>query len=54
MGVTNVLQERSRRPLTKAARTAAIESFVSAGRDGRTVETFEILHFAAWTAPPTT
>lgn len=50
-GVTNVLQERSRRPLTKAARAAAIESFASAGRDGRTVETFEILHFAAW-APP--
>jgi NADH dehydrogenase [ubiquinone] 1 alpha subcomplex assembly factor 5 len=49
MSVTNVLQERSRLPLTKAARTAAIESFASAGRDGRTVETFEILHFAAWT-----
>ena len=51
MGVTNVLQERSRRPLTKAARAAAIELFASAGRDGRTVETFEILHFAAWTPP---
>ena len=51
MGVTNVLQERSRRPLTRAARAAAIKSFASAGRHGRTVETFEILHFAAWTPP---
>ena len=51
MGATNVLRERSRRPLTKAARAAAIAEFASAGRDGRTVETFEILHFAAWTPP---
>ena len=49
MGATNVLRQRSRRPLTKSARTAAFEAFAAAGRDGRTTETFEILHFAAWT-----
>ena len=48
MAATNVLQ-RSRRPLTRAARAAAGAAFASAGSDGRTVETFEILHFAAWT-----
>lgn len=51
MGATNVLTERSRSPLSKAAYQAAAEAFSSAGRDGRTVETFEILHFAAWTPP---
>lgn len=50
MGATNVLRQRSRRPLTKAARTAAFEAFAAAGRDGRTTEIFEILHFAAWTS----
>jgi NADH dehydrogenase [ubiquinone] 1 alpha subcomplex assembly factor 5 len=49
MGATNVLRQRSRRPLTKAARTAAFEAFAAAGRDGRTAESFEFLHFAAWT-----
>jgi hypothetical protein len=49
MGASNVL---SARPgfVGKAARTAAIRNFTAA-RDGeRTIETFEILHFAAWTA----
>jgi hypothetical protein len=50
MAATNVLHQRSRRPLTKAAQAAASAAFASAGRDGRTVETFEILHFAAWAA----
>lgn len=50
MGATNVLRQRSRRPLTKSARTAAFEAFAAAGRDGRTTEIFEILHFAAWTS----
>jgi hypothetical protein len=49
MGATNVLRERSRRPLTRVARAAANAAFAAAGSDGRTVETFEILHFAAWT-----
>jgi hypothetical protein len=52
MAATNVLHERPRRPLSRAARDAASAAFASAGRDGRTVETFEILHFAAWTPAP--
>jgi hypothetical protein len=49
MGMTNVLAKRSRMPLTKAARAAAEEDFQSGNTGGRTMETFEILHFAAWT-----
>ena len=49
MGVTNVLHARSRRPVSRAARAAAAAAFDSAGKEGRTEETFEILHFAAWT-----
>jgi hypothetical protein len=49
MGATNVLRARSRRPLTRAARTAAFEAFAAAGNDGRTTEIFEIIHFAGWT-----
>lgn len=49
MGATNVLTQRSRRPLSKAAWRAAADAFSAAAVDGRTVETFEILHFAAWT-----
>lgn len=51
MGSTNILAQRSRRPLSKAERQAAVEAFASAQQGGRTTETFEILHFAAWTAP---
>ena len=47
MGATNILNARSRRPLTRSAWSAAQGAFRSAG--DRTVETFEILHFAAWT-----
>lgn len=50
MGVTNILSARSRRSLNKAEREAAIAAFASARQDGRTTETFEILHFGAWTA----
>lgn len=49
MGATNILSHRSPKPLSRAAWRAARDSFAAAGRDGRTVETFEILHFAAWT-----
>jgi NADH dehydrogenase [ubiquinone] 1 alpha subcomplex assembly factor 5 len=53
MGTTNILRERSARGLSRAARTAAAHSF-AACRDGdRTTETFEILHFAAWTPSAT-
>ena len=49
MAATNVLAERSRRPLTRAALAAARADFEQGAVDGRTVETFELLHFAAWT-----
>jgi NADH dehydrogenase [ubiquinone] 1 alpha subcomplex assembly factor 5 len=49
MGATNVLCERSRENLSKPAAAAARQSFLEAGDGNRTVETFEILHFAAWT-----
>ena len=48
MGATNVLKSRSRRPLSKAAASAAARQFQSSAVDGRVTETFEILHFAAW------
>lgn len=50
MGVTNVLKSRSRQPLGKAALSAARKAFAEQGSGQRAVETFEILHFAAWTA----
>ena len=49
MGATNILAERSRSPLTRLAVAAAADDFARHETDGRTVETFEILHFAAWT-----
>jgi SAM-dependent methyltransferase len=47
MGATNLLHSRSP-PLTRAQRNAALRSFADLGNGGRTTETFEILHFAAW------
>lgn len=54
MGATNVLSSRSKRPLSRAAAAIAAEQFTAGSEDGRTTETFEILHFAGWTpaAPP--
>jgi hypothetical protein len=49
MGSTNVLRARPRF-VSKNARAAANLAFARAGDGGRTAETFEILHFAAWTA----
>ena len=49
MGATNILSARPRF-ISKVARTAAVSAFAAAGEGGRTIETFEILHFAAWTA----
>jgi hypothetical protein len=49
MGGTNMLAARPRF-IGKAAREAAIEAFIAAGDGSRTIETFEILHFAGWTA----
>jgi hypothetical protein len=50
MGATNILSERSDRRLSKLALRAAQDAFADAATEGRTVETFEILHFAGWTA----
>jgi SAM-dependent methyltransferase len=49
MAATNILIARSRTPLSRAARLAADQAFRSAGDGSRTLETFELLHFAAWT-----
>jgi hypothetical protein len=50
MAATNVLTQRSRRGLSRAAYAAAANHFSGAGDGERTVETFEILHFACWAA----
>jgi hypothetical protein len=49
MGATNILNLRSRRPFLRRDKEAAEAAFCGAGQGSRTVETFEILHFAAWT-----
>jgi hypothetical protein len=49
MGATNILAQRARTPISRRSYAAACEAFAAAGDEGRTVETFEILHFAAWT-----
>lgn len=46
MGCTNVLTERSRRPITRRGRDAARTAFRDGGAP--TIERFELLHFAAW------
>lgn len=48
MGATNILNARPHY-VGRAARGAAIRTFADAGDGARTTETFEILHFAAWT-----
>ena len=48
MGATNSLSARSKRPLTRPAVEAAEAQFLADAEDGRTVETFEILHFVGW------
>lgn len=48
MGATNILDARSRTPLSRRAKAAAEAAFRSSAGGSRTVETFEILHFAAW------
>jgi hypothetical protein len=51
MAATNILTQRSPRPLSKSARASAAESFMAGAEDGRVTETFEILHFACWSPP---
>lgn len=48
MAATNVLAQRSRTPLSRAASAAASAAFAALGNGRSTVETFEILHFAGW------
>lgn len=48
MGAANLLHSRPRF-IGRRARAAASEAFNKAGDGSRTVETFELLHFAAWT-----
>lgn len=50
MGATNLLVGRPRF-VGKAAHAAAIRAFAESGDGSRTVETVEIIHFAAWNAP---
>lgn len=52
MAATNILSARSRQHLGRAARDTARAAFAALGNDGVIRETFEILHFAAWTPPP--
>ena len=48
MGATNVLLDRSPRPLSKKAAAAAVAAFAPQVGE-KAVERFDILHFAAWT-----
>jgi hypothetical protein len=48
MGATNIMNARGT-SLSRGARDAASLAFSEAGVNGRTTETFDILHFAAWT-----
>ena len=48
MAATNMLVNRPRF-IGRSARTAAMRSFDESGDGQRTTETFEIVHFAAWT-----
>jgi hypothetical protein len=49
MGATNILKERPRF-VGRASRDTAARAFADAGDGTRTIETYEILHFATWTA----
>ena len=49
MGATNVLTQRPILSMSGKALRAAEAAFAAAGNGDRTIETFEILHFAAWT-----
>lgn len=49
MGATNILRSRPKTPLLRDSLAAAQAKFGDAAEDGRTVETFELMHFAAWT-----
>lgn len=48
MAVTNRLIARPRRPILRTGRAAARASFAAAAIDGRTTESIDTIHFAAW------
>jgi NADH dehydrogenase [ubiquinone] 1 alpha subcomplex assembly factor 5 len=48
MAATNILAQRSRTPITRQEMKTALAAFDAAKTGQRAVETFEILHFAAW------
>jgi SAM-dependent methyltransferase len=53
MGGTNLLANRSRRPLTRFGLATAIANFEQASAaDGKTSERFEILYLTAWSPSP--
>jgi NADH dehydrogenase [ubiquinone] 1 alpha subcomplex assembly factor 5 len=49
MAGTNILASRARTSVSKRAAAAAAKNFSDQAEHGRTVETFQILHFACWT-----
>jgi SAM-dependent methyltransferase len=52
MGVTNMIANRSTRPLGRTALLAAAADFTAhADADGKTGERFEIIYLTAWSAP---
>lgn len=48
MGATNILSARSKRGLTAKAAAAAHAAFAPGAGEAKTIEQFDILHFAAW------
>ena len=54
MAATNILSERPRRAVLRRGLAAAREAFEALGEQGKTPETIEIIHFAAWTPPQKT
>jgi len=51
MAATNILSDRSKQPMSRSGWAAAARAFRLAGDGTRTVETFNLLHFACWTPP---
>jgi NADH dehydrogenase [ubiquinone] 1 alpha subcomplex assembly factor 5 len=53
MGATNILGERSRKPIGRPGLAAALADFAAAAEaDGRTRERFEIVHLSGWAPSP--
>jgi SAM-dependent methyltransferase len=53
MGATNLLAQRSRRPLLRSGLAAARAAFAAqADADGRVTERFELLHLTGWAPAP--